>query len=123
MIPYLLGRGPYLLVVFILVLGVYLLISHRNFIKAIVGLQLVQTSIIIFFILLSFRSGATIPILFDQATMGDPPLANPLPHALMLTAIVVGVATVGVAVAILRRLQSEVGTIEDRIFIGEENRS
>lgn len=88
--------------------------------KAIVGLQLVQTGIIVFFILLSFRSGATIPILLDNAGLESPPLANPLPHALMLTAIVVGVATLGVGVAILRRLHAEVGTIEDRVFVSDD---
>lgn len=113
MMTYLTERGPYLLFVFLLVLGTYVLLSHRNFLKAIVGLYLFQTGIILLFILLANQGGATVPIVQENS---DQPMHNPLPHALMLTAIVVGVATLGVALAILRRIQAEAGTIEDRVF-------
>ena len=108
MIEYLVGRGPYLLFVLLAMLGTYLMMSERNLFKAVVGLYLVQTSVIILFIAMSFRDGGTIPFAGDGA-----PMHNPLPHAMMLTAIVVGIATIGVAIAILRRIQGEFGSIEE----------
>jgi multicomponent Na+:H+ antiporter subunit C len=108
---YIVGRGPYLLFVVLVVLGVYLMTSHRNYLKAMVGLYLFQSSVILFFVALGFRSDGTIPIL--PAPEGQT-LDNPLPHAMMLTAIVVGVATLGLAISILRRIQAETGSIEER---------
>lgn len=112
----LVARGPYLLFVALAVIGVYLMMSHRNLMKAVVGLYLFQTAAILFFIALSYREGASVPI----AAEGEPLLHNPLPHAMMLTAIVVGVAILGVAISILRRIQAESGTIEERPGTGEE---
>lgn len=109
-VQYLVARGPYLLFVLLSMLGIYLMTSHRNYLKAIVGLYLFQTAVILFFIALGFRSDGTVPIL--QAG-NDAPVHNPLPHAMMLTAIVVGVATLGVAMSILRRIQAETGSIEE----------
>ncbi|MBI4564720.1 MAG: cation:proton antiporter subunit C [Planctomycetes bacterium] len=92
-------------------LGLYLVLTHQNLFKTIVGLSLAQSGIILFFVLLAVRDGATVPILAEG---DDRPLNNPLPHALMLTAIVVAVSTLGVALAILRRLQEEEGSIVER---------
>ena len=117
MMEYLVERGPYLLFVFLMVLGTYVLLSHRNFLKAIVGLYLVQTAVILLFILLATQAGGDVPIVEEGR---EQPMNNPLPHALMLTAIVVGVATLGVALAILRRIHREAGTIEDRVFDPQE---
>jgi multicomponent Na+:H+ antiporter subunit C len=108
---YIIGRGPYLLFVVLVVLGVYLMTSHRNYLKAMIGLYLFQSSVILFFIALGFRTDGTIPILEPGRELV---LDNPLPHAMMLTAIVVGVATLGLAMAILRRIQEEAGSIEER---------
>jgi multicomponent Na+:H+ antiporter subunit C len=110
----LIDRAPYLLFVLLAVVGAYLMMSHRNLLKAVVGLYLFQTAAILFFIALSYRSDGSVPI----AAEGEV-LHNPLPHAMMLTAIVVGVAILGVAIAILRRIQAEVGTIEERGSAGE----
>jgi multicomponent Na+:H+ antiporter subunit C len=109
MIEYLLGRGPYLLFVLLSVVGTYLMMSQRNLLKSLIGLYFFQTAVILLFIAISYREDATVPI-----AIGDAPMHNPLPHAMMLTAIVVGVATIGVAVAILRRIQAESNTIEER---------
>lgn len=110
---YIAERGPYLLFVFLLVLGTYVLLSHRNFLKAFVGLYLFQTGTILLFILLATQAGGTVPIVEEGV---EQPMNNPLPHALMLTAIVVGVAQLGVALAIMRRIHAEAETIEDRVF-------
>jgi multicomponent Na+:H+ antiporter subunit C len=104
----LIARGPYLLFVFLAVMGVYLMMSHRNLMKAVAGLYLFQTAAILLFIALSYREGASVPITAEGEV-----LHNPLPHAMMLTAIVVGVAILGVAIAILRRIQAESGSIEE----------
>lgn len=110
-VDYVVDRGPYLLFVLLTVLGVYLMTSHRNYLKAIIGLYLFQSAVILFFVALGFRADGTIPII----VAGDPQtLDNPLPHAMMLTAIVVGVATLGLALSILRRIQAETGSIEER---------
>jgi multicomponent Na+:H+ antiporter subunit C len=110
-VEYVIGRGPYLLFVVLTVLGVYLMTSHRNYLKAMIGLYFFQSAVILFFITLGFRTDGTIPIL--PAPEGQT-LDNPLPHAMMLTAIVVGVATLGLAISILRRIQAETGSIEER---------
>ncbi|MFW6205651.1 MAG: cation:proton antiporter subunit C [Gemmatimonadota bacterium] len=106
---YLAARGPYVAFAFIAALGLYLMVSHRNLLRAVIGLYLFQTSAIIFFISISYRSDGNVPIV-----EGELVLHNPLPHAMMLTAIVVGVATMGVALAILRRVQAESGSIEEK---------
>lgn len=109
-IDYIVTRGPYLLFVALATLGVYLMVSHRNYLKAIIGLYLLQSAVILFFIALAFRTDGSIPIVQTGESV---PLHNPLPHAMMLTAIVVGVATLGVAMSLLRRIQQETGSIEE----------
>jgi multicomponent Na+:H+ antiporter subunit C len=108
-VSYLVERGPYLLFVLVVVVGVFLMMSQRNLLKAVVGLYLFQTAVILQFITISFRADGSVPIVSD-----DLALHNPLPHAMMLTAIVVGVATLGVAIALLRRIQAEASSIEER---------
>jgi multicomponent Na+:H+ antiporter subunit C len=110
MIDYLSARGPYMLFVVLVVCGVYMLVARRNYLRMIAGLYLFQSSIILLFILIAARHEGAVPIV-DGASTAQ---ANPLPHALMLTAIVVGVATLGVALAILRRMYAESGGIEEQ---------
>ena len=110
MIQALLDRAPFFACLSLWMLGFYLLLENRNLLKAVIGLSLFQSGIILFFIMLGVRDGGTIPVLGASIAA---PLHNPLPHALMLTAIVVGVATLGVALAIMRRIQDDDGSIED----------
>ncbi len=109
MMDYLIARGPYLLPVALISIGVYGLVLHRNYVKTVIGLFLLQSGIILFYIALGAKRGGTVPILLESEE--PTALHNPLPHAMMLTAIVVGVATLGLAMAILRRIQVEEGTI------------
>jgi multicomponent Na+:H+ antiporter subunit C len=98
-----------------MMIGTYTLLADRNLLKALVGLYVFQTGIILFFIMVAFRRGGTLPIVpYYAAEDKAAELINPLPHALMLTAIVVGVATLGVGLSILSRMQGEAATIEDR---------
>lgn len=109
----------------IMLIGLYGLIAKNNLVKKVVGLGIFQTSIILFYVSISVKEGATIPIFehhgpapeahhaIHEAAINLAEYANPLPHVLMLTAIVVGVATFGVALALVERIYREYGTIEE----------
>ncbi|MGH7277500.1 MAG: sodium:proton antiporter [Candidatus Rokuibacteriota bacterium] len=103
---------PYWIAVGLLMLGLYTMIAHRNLMKKFVGMTIFQTSIILFFILTSVKRRGTLPIL-EPGVTDSAAYMNPLPHALMLTAIVVMVATAGVALAILIRLHALCGSMEE----------
>ena len=103
---------PYWAAIGLLALGLYTLMAHRNLVKKLVGLTIFQTAIILFFLATGVKRGATLPIV--PPTGVDPgAFMNPLPQALMLTAIVVMVATSGVALAILIRLYHACGSLEE----------
>lgn len=99
----------YWLVIILMMGGFYVVISRSNLLKKIIGLNLFQTSVFIFYISLGKVSEGTAPIL----TPGQETYSNPLPHVLILTAIVVGVATTAVGLALVVRIQEEYGTIEE----------
>lgn len=103
---------PYLLFVFLAVVGIYIVVTHRNLLHSMIGLYVFQSSVILFFVLLGVHDGGTIPILPHDGPI--PAMMNPLPHAMMLTAIVVGVATLGVALALMRRIHQESENLADR---------
>ena len=84
-------------------------ISRRNLIKKIIGLSLFQTSVFLLYITMGKISGGTAPIL----TEGTRVYSNPLPSVLILTAIVVGIATTAVALGLVVRIQESYGTIEE----------
>ena len=106
---------PYWVAVALLMLGLYVMVAQGNLLKKLVGMNIFQTAIILFFLLLSVKRDATLPIVPE--TVGDVRgFMNPLPHALMLTAIVVMVATTGVALAILIRLHTAYGSLEERVI-------
>ncbi len=106
---------PYWVAIALLMLGLYTMIAHRNLMKKVVGMTIFQTAIILFFLVTSIKRGATLPIVSAGAVRAQD-FMNPLPHALMLTAIVVMVATSGVAFAILVRLHARYGTLEEDVL-------
>ncbi len=109
----------YLFFVVLLMIGLYGAIAKVNLVKKLFGLTIFQTAIILFYVSIGQKKGAAIPILevgHGHQALPDVVAAhyiNPLPHVLMLTAIVVGVATVGVALAVIQRLYAEYGTVEE----------
>ena len=103
---------PYWVAIVLLMLGLYTMIAHRNLTKKLIGMSIFQTAIILFFLVTSIKDGATLPIVVPGGVEAAK-FMNPLPHALMLTAIVVMVATSGVAFAILIRLYARYGTLEE----------
>ncbi len=103
----------YWITIFLMVAGLYTVIAKDNMIKKLVGLSLFQTSVYLLYLSPGKILGGTAPII-------DPALkvySNPLPHVLILTAIVVGVATIALGLALVVRINEEYGTIEeDEIF-------
>lgn len=104
-----LGHYNYWVVVFLMMLGFYILISRGNLVKTLVGLSLFQTSVFIFYISLGKVRGGTAPILVE----GEAVYSNPLPHVLILTAIVVSIATTALGLALVVRIKETYGTIEE----------
>lgn len=96
-------------VVVLMMAGLYIVIAHGNLIKKIVGLSIFQTSIFIFYISMAKVEGGTAPILVDDITL----YSNPLPHVLILTAIVVGIATTALALSLVVRIKEAYGSIEE----------
>ncbi|RMG43805.1 MAG: NADH-quinone oxidoreductase subunit J [Candidatus Dadabacteria bacterium] len=108
------ARYYYLLVIFLMMLGLWGMISKRNLMKKLIAMTIFQSAIIFFYIASGVKRGAAIPIIEHDHTKINPDLYhNPLPHVLMLTAIVVGVATLGVALALLERIYDRCGSIEE----------
>ncbi|MCY4648706.1 MAG: cation:proton antiporter subunit C [Gammaproteobacteria bacterium] len=113
-----LGLFNYWVVIFLMMVGFYALISRGNLVKKVIGLNIFQTSVIIFYVSTGKIAGGTAPILIGDdhgvAEAGAEVLySNPLPHVLMLTAIVVGVATMAMALALVVRIRETYGTVED----------
>lgn len=110
-----LGHFNYLIVILLMMIGFYILVSQGNLVKKVIGLNIFQTSVIIFYVSAAKIVGGTAPILVDPDSPGAATVvySNPLPHVLMLTAIVVGVATMSMAFAIVVRIKEAYGTVED----------
>ena len=106
---FILGHYNYWLVIIIMMTGFYTVISRGNLIKKIVGLNIFQVSVFMLYISIgNVKDGAT-PILEDGISI----YSNPLPHVLILTAIVVGVATTALGLALVVRIKEAYGTIEE----------
>ncbi|MBM9537021.1 cation:proton antiporter subunit C [Desulfobulbus alkaliphilus] len=123
---YIIAKYNYWASLVLLFIGLYGMIAKNNLMKKIIGMVIFQTAILLFFVSIGAKRGASVPII--KFTADKQPLleatayANPLPHVLILTAIVVGVATLGVALAILQKIQRVHGTIEEDEIL-EDQRS
>ncbi len=103
------GLFNYWIAVILMMIGFYTVISRGNLIKKIVGLNIFQTSVFLLYISFSKVDGATAPILDERFTS----YSNPLPHVLILTAIVVGVATSALGLALVVRIRESYGSVEE----------
>ena len=106
-----LGLFNYWIVVFLMMVGFYTMISRGNLVKKLVGLGVFQTSVFIMYISMGKIRGGTAPILIDGGE--HVVYSNPIPHVLILTAIVVGVATLSVGLALVIRIKEAYGTVEE----------
>lgn len=104
-----LGLYNYWIVIFLMMIGFYILISSGNLVKKVIGLNIFQTSVFLLYLTMGKVLGGTPPILMDGFTV----YSNPLPSVLILTAIVVGVATTSLALALVVRIYEAYGTIEE----------
>ena len=111
------GLYNYWIVIVLMMVGFYVVIAHDNLIKKVVGLNIFQVSVFVFYISMAKIQGGTAPIL----AAGIETYSNPLPHVLILTAIVVAVATTALALALVVRIRNAYGTIEDDEIEGQED--
>ena len=117
----------YWMTIALMMVGLYAMIAKKNLIKKIIGMNILQTAVILFFISMGAKRDATIPIALHEPGAGNHALhaidyINPLPHVLMLTAIVVAVATLGVSLALVIRIFRQYGSLdEDDILMKIEN--
>jgi multicomponent Na+:H+ antiporter subunit C len=123
-----LGLFNYWAVIVLMMVGFYTLIARGNLIKKLIGLNIFQTSVIIMYISFGKITGGTAPIIVESAEHGEGAAeaggqaaeaaqgiiySNPIPHVLMLTAIVVGVATLALGLSLVVRIKEAYGTIEE----------
>lgn len=111
------GHFSYIITVFLMVAGLYILIACSNLIKKLVGLSIFQTSVYLLYIVPGKLVGGTAPILSPQYTV----YSNPLPHVLILTAIVVGVATLALGLALAVRIREAYGSIEEDEILARDH--
>ena len=104
-----LGHYNYWIVIFLMMVGLYIVVSRGNLVKKIVGLNIFQISMFLLYISMGKITGGTAPILTGRPEV----FSNPLPHVLILTAIVVGVATTALGLALVIRIHQAYGTIEE----------
>ncbi|MBF0230897.1 MAG: cation:proton antiporter subunit C [Desulfamplus sp.] len=115
------AKANYWTYVILLMVGLYAMVAKNNLVKKIVGMVIFQTAVILFYVSIGYKKGGTLPIIMHGHDHGHgvdsfikaADYINPLPHVLMLTAIVVGVATLGVALALAIKVYQEYGTLEE----------
>jgi len=110
------GHFAYFVTVFLMIAGLFIVIARGNLIKKLVGLGIFQTSVYLLYIAPGKLVGGTAPILSDAFTV----YSNPLPHVLILTAIVVGVATLALGLALVVRIREAYGSIEEDEILDQD---
>ena len=103
--------------ILLMMTGLYAMIEKGNLIKKIIGMNIFQTAVFLFYISIAKVEGGTAPILWRKADL----YANPLPHVLILTAIVVSVSVTAVALALVLRIYKAYGTIEEEQILEMKN--
>ncbi|NIS17858.1 MAG: NADH-quinone oxidoreductase subunit J [Aliifodinibius sp.] len=114
----LVSRINYWVYIALMMIGLYGIIIKNNIMKKIIGLSILQTAVILFFVSIGAKRDATIPIIDHtnasiHTEISATHFINPLPHVLMLTAIVVAVATLGVALSMIIKIYREYNTLEE----------
>ncbi len=118
---FIISKYNYWIYVILIMIGFYGMMAKNNLMKKLIGMNIFQWSIILFYISIGSKYGATVPIidssLHPAIRAGD--YINPLPHVLMLTAIVVGVATTGIALTLLILIHRKYRTLEENEILEE----
>ena len=105
-------KGIYTLVMILFFLGVYGMVLSKNYMKKLMAMNVMQVAVIYFYLCFGQKDGGMVPVL-NGATTNPDMYINPLPHGLMLTAIVVSLGTTGVALALLMRIKELYGSVEE----------
>jgi multicomponent Na+:H+ antiporter subunit C len=118
LIEFVISKLNYWVYIALMMVGLYAMIAKNNLVKKIIGMNILQTAVILFFVSLGAKTDATIPIIThghegEHHAVHAADFINPLPHVLMLTAIVVAVATLGVALALAIKLYQQYQTLEE----------
>ena len=121
------GHANYFIYIMLMMIGLYGMMAKKNLVKKLVGMNIFQWSLILFFVSIGAKDGGTIPIVEGAHGHGHGAelliqashYVNPLTHVLMLTAIVVGVGTTGVALAVLLNLYKKYKTLDEDEIIGK----
>ncbi|NPV26235.1 MAG: cation:proton antiporter subunit C [Firmicutes bacterium] len=109
MMEFIFAKYHYWISILLMMIGFYAVVAKSNLVKKIIGLNIFQTSVFLFYVSMAKVEGGTAPILWAGAQIYD----NPLPHTLMLTGIVVSVSTTAVALAIIIMIKRAFGTVEE----------
>ena len=118
---FLAAKVIYLLTFVLLSLGVAGMIVCNNYMKKLICMNIMQVAVIFFFLCLGQKNGGTIPVAVGEAVKASEYI-NPLPHGLMLTAIVVSLGTTGVGLSLLLRIREKYGTVEEDEIIRREQK-
>lgn len=116
-IEFLPAHYPYALIAVLLGIGLYGMTMKRNLLKKVIGMTMFQTAIYLFFIQGATKTGATIPVYVSELGTSPEQYINPLPQVLILTAIVVGVATTGVALSLVLLVHRRYGTLDEEVIL------
>ncbi len=112
-------KGIYILTMIMFFLGVYGMATCGNYMKKLICMNIMQVAVIFLFLCFGQKTGGTIPVALENITNVDEYI-NPLPHALMLTAIVVSLGTTGVGLALLMRIKDKYNSMEESDIIKKE---
>ena len=118
---FLAAKGIYLLTFILFSLGLAGMIVCNNYMKKLICMNIMQVAVIFFFLCLGQKNGGTIPVAVGEAVKASEYI-NPLPHGLMLTAIVVSLGTTGVGLSLLLRIREKYGTVEEDEIIRREQK-
>lgn len=113
----------YIVVVLLLMIGLYVVMANRNLVKKVVGISVFQTAVFVLYISVGALDGGTAPILTDGYDAGELAYTNPLPHVLILTAIVVGIATTALALALVVRIYRAYGSFEENEIVAADSQA
>ena len=113
MIELLLSRWAYAAVFVLLTVGLYMTIANENLVKKVIGINLFQTAIFLLFVAAAYVDGGAAPVVPATGDPGELLIVSPLPHVIVLTAIVVGVALTAVGLALAVRIYADYGTLHE----------
>ena len=116
MIELLATRYAYVTFVLLVSIGLYMVIASPNLVKKVIGVNLFQTGIFLFFVAAAYVEGGSVPVVASDPSGPSGTVVSPLPHVIVLTAIVVGIALTAVGLALIIRIYTEYGTLREDVL-------